>query len=60
MKCPKCQPRLNRGQQEMLKKFETVTNNGKSGKDYREYNKIVYWCQKDDIWISIEVPVGEK
>lgn len=50
MKCPKCR-------QEMVKKLETATNNGKTGKDYREYNKIVYWCKKDDIWISIETPV---
>lgn len=50
MKCPKCQ-------QEMLIKLETITNNGKSGKDYKEYNKILYWCPKDDIWISIEIPI---
>lgn len=41
----------------MLQKLEAITNNGKSGKDYKEYNKILYWCVKDDIWISIETPL---
>ncbi len=51
MKCLKCK-------QEMFKKLEALTNNGKSGKDLKEYNRIVYWCIKDDIWISIETPVN--
>ena len=50
MKCPKCQ-------QEMAEKWDSVTNNGKSVKNYKEYKKVVYWCEKDDIWVSIETPI---
>lgn len=50
MKCPKCH-------QIMIEKWDTVTNNGKSGKKYQKYKKIVYWCTKDDIWISVETPI---
>ena len=50
MKCPTCQ-------QEMEKKREEVTNNVKEGREYKEYKKVVYWCEKDDTWVSIETPL---
>lgn len=49
MKCPKCQ-------QEMVEKGNANTNNGKSAKNYKEYKRIVHWCSKDDIWVSVETP----
>lgn len=51
MKCPKCK-------KIMVNKGEDITNNGKSGKDFKEYNRIVYWCIKDDVWVSIETPAN--
>ncbi len=52
MRCPKCQ-------KVMIRKDETITNNGKSGPDFKEYSKNVYWCKKGDIWIGIETPLDE-
>ena len=49
MKCPKCQ-------EKMEEQWDMVTNNGKRGKEFKEYKKVVYWCKKDDIWLSIETP----
>jgi hypothetical protein len=40
----------------MQKTGESVTHNGKSGIEFKEYKKIVYWCKEDDIWISVETP----
>lgn len=50
MKCTKCQ-------QGMIEKWKAITNNGKKGRNYKEYQRAVYWCSKDDIWISIEIPL---
>ena len=46
MNCPKCK-------NIMVKKGEDVTSNIRDGK---QYDKTAYWCEVDDIWISIEVP----
>ncbi|MFA6453727.1 MAG: hypothetical protein WCV81_03250 [Microgenomates group bacterium] len=40
----------------MTEQWDAVTNNGKKGKKYKEYKKVVYWCAEDDIWISVETP----
>ncbi len=50
MQCAKCG-------QEMQKKESFITNNGKPGKDYKEYSRVRYWCEPDDIWMSIETPI---
>lgn len=51
MKCPKCQIKM--------KEIEKITtNNCKKGKEYKEYQKVIYWCEQDDIWIGVETPGG--
>lgn len=50
MKCPKCQ-------QEMKVVEKRVTNNGKMGENYKEYQRILYLCKQDDIWITVETPI---
>ena len=50
MKCPKCK-------KEMKVREESITNNQKTGNSYKEYAKMVYWCEDDDIWISAETPM---
>ncbi len=49
MKCPKCN-------EEMENKGDSVTNNAKEGSAFKEYNRTLYWCAKDDIWVTIESP----
>jgi hypothetical protein len=24
------------------------------------YSRIIYWCKKDDVWVSVEVPKEER
>jgi len=40
-------------------RFE-ITNNLKTGKDFKEYNKFTYPCKDDDIWATTETPLGAK
>lgn len=50
MRCPKCK--------EDTKEMEQrITNNGKKGKEYKKYERVLYLCKKDDIWISVETPI---
>jgi hypothetical protein len=49
MKCPKCG-------KEMGVVNNQITNNSKSGKDYKEYDKTLFMCKDDDIWVSVETP----
>ncbi len=49
MKCPKCN-------EEMQVKKRDVSNNQKQGQEYKEYQRILYWCEKDDIWVNVETP----
>jgi hypothetical protein len=44
----------------MIKKGSSVTNNSKDGDEYKEYTRNTFWCEKDDIWISIETPLNKK
>lgn len=46
MECPKCQ-------KEMVIKNQDISHNSKNGK---QYNRVVYWCEQDDIWVNIEIP----
>ena len=48
MKCPKC------GEEMMLKKNDNSFNIDVKPKE--KYDRSVYWCKKDDIWVNIEVP----
>jgi hypothetical protein len=53
MTCPKCT-------KEMRKVRWEITNNFKSGKDFKEYDKVTYECKDDDIWVTTEIPMDEK
>ena len=37
-----------------------ITNNLKAGKDFKEYDKFVYECNDDDVWVTTEIPVNKK
>lgn len=50
MKCPSCQ-------QEMQVKKKDVSNNNEQRQKYKEYQRVIFWCEKDDIWISVETPI---
>ena len=49
MKCPKCK-------NEMIIKSNDVSHNAKNGK---KYERTLYWCDVDDIWINIEIPKSD-
>lgn len=53
MKCPQCI-------EEMKKVGWQITNNQKTDKDFKEYDKVTYQCTKDDIWVTTETPVENK
>lgn len=46
MKCPKCS-------EEMVAKVEDTSSNSRNGK---QYDRTVFWCEKDDVWGSLEIP----
>jgi hypothetical protein len=37
-----------------------VTNNLKTGNDFKEYDRFYYECKDDDIWVTTEVPLTDK
>ena len=37
-----------------------ITNNAKTGKDFKEYDKFTYECKDDDIWVTTETPIAKK
>lgn len=37
-----------------------LTNNQKTDKDFKEYDKVTYQCINDDIWVTTETPVENK
>ena len=37
-----------------------ITNNQKTGKDFKEYDKVTYQCKDDDIWVTSEILVENK
>jgi len=53
MNCPVCK-------QAMRKVRWEITNNFRSGKDFREYDKVTYECKADDVWLSTEIPLADK
>lgn len=46
MNCPKCN-------EEMMAKGEDISSDFRNGK---KYDRTMYWCEKEDIWISLEIP----
>lgn len=45
MKCPKCEHEM-----EVVKRLTTC------GENDRKYDKVIYVCRKDDVWVTIETP----
>ena len=37
-----------------------ITNNFKTGKYFKEYDKFTYECKDDDIWVTTETPLAEE
>ena len=52
MNCPKCSKQMRKVRWE-------ITNNFKTGKDFKEYDKFTYECKDDDIWVTTEIPMTE-
>jgi hypothetical protein len=46
MTCPICK-------KEMLIKTEDTSHNSINEK---EYSRIIYWCEADDTWVTVEIP----
>lgn len=46
MKCPKC-----KGEMEVTRKFETL-----DARNEKKYERLVYVCQSDDVWVTVEIP----
>jgi hypothetical protein len=53
MNCPECNKPMRKVRWE-------ITNNGKVGKDLKEYGKSTYECKDDDIWVNTEIPLAGK
>lgn len=45
MKCPKCKKDMN------IERVETSFNIKN-----KEYNRTIYLCKDDDVWIVVEIP----
>lgn len=53
MNCPKCNTKM--------RKFSwQITNNGKKAAQYKEYDKNMYQCAVDDVWVTVETPLEVK
>ena len=52
MKCPKCGEEMGAVKRDISKNFQI--------KPPKEYNRNVYVCKKDDVWITSEIPVDSK
>ena len=52
MKCPKC------GVEMILKQEDKSFNPDVEPKKW--YGRTVYWCEKDDVWVKVETPLGNK
>ena len=53
MNCPSCTKPMRKVRWE-------ITNNFKSGKDFKEYDKYTYECKEEDIWVTTEIPTTNK
>ena len=49
MKCRQCK-------NDMRKVRWQITDNQKTGEDFKEYDKVTYECRLDDIWVTTETP----
>ena len=48
MKCPKCGSKILPKKQDFSYNFDS--------KPKKKYTRKIYWCKKDDIWITLEIP----
>ena len=46
MICPKCK-------RKMTLKSKGISHNPKDGK---KYDKTLYWCKSEDVWVNVEIP----
>jgi hypothetical protein len=37
-----------------------ITNNFKTGSDFKEFDKFTYECSDDDVWVTTEIPMDDK
>ena len=44
----------------MKKVSWSLTNNRESGSKYKEYDRTTYQCVDNDVWVTVETPVGPK
>jgi len=49
MECPICK-------ESMSIKVKDISNDGKG----KEYDRIIFWCEKDDAWMRQEIPKGTR
>jgi hypothetical protein len=52
MNCPICD-------KPMKKVSWHITSNHQKGDDYKEYDKTLYQCEKDDAWVETELPTAK-
>lgn len=50
MNCPRCNEEMTQ-----QGRPETTVDHG-TRIPGREYTRILYWCEKDDVWASVETP----
>lgn len=48
MKCPKCGKEMTLKSKDASFNFQT--------KPKKKYERSLYWCEKDDVWIGLEIP----
>lgn len=41
----------------MRKTSWAITNNGRGSENYKEYERLSYECQNDEVWITTEMPL---
>lgn len=46
MKCPVCSLEMK-----FVRKFETIDD-----RNNKKYERTDYWCDKDDVWVTLEIP----
>ncbi len=50
MNCPKCNGKMTLRKKDLSYNFDV--------KPKKKYRRYVYWCKKDDLWMTKEAPAG--
>ncbi len=50
MNCPKCKKEMKLGRH-----YET-----RDDRNDKKYDHKTYWCEEDDVWITVEIPKETK